>query len=570
MIKRRFSSGRAWLFSLLTCLLIPSAVQASLHEVLVGPLRGRFAPFLDTVLRQVPSKDFFKMIDMIDQNYHPKSDIEWYTHISNHIASIKPVLSKYTPLYKLYALKSQRTALSNQLKNLMSTEQASGIETAVEIGKPGTYIASIRGHLPNLKQTIAINYAQQITDTVEGFSRQSPLTPYNKFVSLDDYKQITDIPKSSVDLIICTIGLHHAPVEKLDAFVASIRSILKPGGIFILRDHDVVDDSMLKIAHAAHSVFNAVLAEETLEDELKEYRNFQPLSYWIALLQKHGFAVGDERITQDGDPSMNTFIKAIAQPHNNDEYEAMMIHRLAQKPGHRRDIMQTYLTTPEWLSVDIPQEYGNFITHTPFYEFPWIASVRSFWKAFYASYTVAVRKRGVLPVLMSPYTQMNLFVGSTLTIEHVIKAIISAPIRYMFSGAEAETLQTVVYDPENEIGMLHPDIKILEVLENDLKLVEVPRYKQFLRAMLQLPGTNSLEFRTIGGQKTIMCKIRSKDNSHRLIERLLPDCVVEFEWTLPTQAAYTYAGITVPVTSLRQFVQHMREQNNELLYVHDF
>jgi hypothetical protein len=197
-------------------------------------------------------------------------------------------------------------------------------------------------------------------------------------------------------------------------------------------------------------------------------------------------------------------------------------------------------------------------------------TVFCYWQTFIASCKVAIQKRGILPVLTSPYLLMNTFIGSTLTIEHIIKAIISAPIRYLYAGAEAATLQALVYDPQDEVNLLSAHIKVIESYDNQIKLVEVPRYKQFLNTLLLLPNMHALTFITIGGQKEILCKIRSQDRSHRAVQDAIPNCTVEFEWTLPTQATYTYAGITVPVKYLKQFMQFMHKQKNEIVYLHDF
>lgn len=558
-----------------------------LKEVLVGPLRERFRPFLDTILMQIPSKDFFTMIDghystilSARELHYYLSDEEWnqryfsdrmlYEYMLVSAPAFKTFFSRYTPLYKLYALQRQRRVLSDQIKQLIAPQSCAQIATCVEIGKPGTSIASIRDYLPHVKRIICVNATEKVTDRLEGFSMRSPLTPYHQFILLNDYEPITAIDQDSVDLIVCTIGLHHVPVEKLDNFIASIRSLLKPGGIFILRDHNVTDIDVLKVVHAAHSVYNAILAAESVENELKEYRNFQPLSYWIALLQKHGFIVGEERIIQEGDPSMNTLIKATAHPRDREEYEMMIANQLDHDPRHKRDIIQTYLTTPEWLSVDISQEYSNFINHTPFYEFPWIDTIRSYWKAFSECCKVAIKKRGIMPVITSPYMLMNTFIGSTLTIEHILKAIISAPIRYMYSGTEAETLQALVYDPCNELASLGTNITVITSYDNHLKVVEIPRYMLFLKTILALPSITSLEFRTIGGQKEIMCKVRSMTKAYQDTGTHIPGVMVNFEWTLPTQPDYTYAGLTVPVQCLKQFVQYMHTQGTQILYIHDF
>lgn len=214
-----------------------------LRDVLTGPLHERFAPFLDNVLTQISSANFFAMIDAIPPLDRPQSDEQWYEYIAHNTLAAKPILARHTAFYQLYALKAQCSTLSKQLQLLITHNEAAHVTTCMERGTPATYIASIRGHLSRLKHIIAVSDTQTITDGVKSFSL-------------------------SVDLIVCTICLHHIPVEKLDACVHSLRDILKPGGLFLLRDHDVIDEETHKIVYTAHSVFNAVLANQN-------YRNIR-------------------------------------------------------------------------------------------------------------------------------------------------------------------------------------------------------------------------------------------------------------------------------------------------------
>ena len=67
------------------------------------------------------------------------------------------------------------------------------------------------------------------------------------------------MPDASVDLVTCYIGLHHIAPAEARAVRASIRRMLRPGGMLILRDHDVTTPEMDTFVSLAHTVFNAGL-----------------------------------------------------------------------------------------------------------------------------------------------------------------------------------------------------------------------------------------------------------------------------------------------------------------------
>lgn len=112
---------------------------------------------------------------------------------------------------------------------------------------------------------------------------------------------------ASLDLVTCYIGLHHAPIEKLEDFIAFIARVLKPGGRFILRDHDVTTESMNHFVSLVHTVFNLGL-NESWEFNAKEFRNFQSVETWCQLLGNFGFIDSGKKILQDNDPSDNTLL----------------------------------------------------------------------------------------------------------------------------------------------------------------------------------------------------------------------------------------------------------------------
>ena len=52
-------------------------------------------------------------------------------------------------------------------------------------------------------------------------------------------------------------GLHHLPPDRLSAFLEQVKRVLRPSGLFIVREHDASPE-LMPMLDLAHSVFNAV------------------------------------------------------------------------------------------------------------------------------------------------------------------------------------------------------------------------------------------------------------------------------------------------------------------------
>ena len=372
---------------------------AHLSTIFNNPeLRQQFAPFIDNILRQVSSEKFYHLIDSLSPV--KQNDANFYSALLKKIHTVKPKVSLY---YQFRSLQHQKKELTKQIITLL--EGKNRIEGSIEIGTPGTYTSSLKRTITITGPIYASTEQQNITDRIQC----NGMLPYDSFIPLQDYEPITagSIPDNSVDLVLCVIGLHHIPQEKLAAFIASIARIIRPGGTFILRDHDCRSAEILSIAHVAHSVYNLLIPTVSLYEELHEYRNFNNLEHWINLVEHHGFLAGPQRLLQAGDPTLNTMIKFTKIAISPQDKLNQITHNLHQSPGYERDIMQTYLSAPEWNSVDSSQEYATFIEHTPFYAFPYFASIASYWKVFRESWKVAAQKKGHLSVLYACYFLRN-------------------------------------------------------------------------------------------------------------------------------------------------------------------
>lgn len=562
MILNRFFST-----FVITFLFIPQLFSSD-HVVSVftePDQRSAIASFIDSVLRQLPSEKIIELVDeiMLEQDLN---DQELYEKLSK---KIEPLRSRLDILRVIKLIRFQQQLLEKQITALLGEHY---VGNCLEIGTPGTYSSTIRDRISG--KIYALLDKPAITDVVQAYSLNPAhsFKGYQEFVPFNNYDPISqEVPDNSIDLIICTIGLHHVPPHKLDAFIDSLKRVLAPGGIFLLREHNAHSPQLVSLAFAAHSIFNVMIPQESLETELKEVRNFHALAYWKNLLQAHGFVIGAEEYLQEGDSTLNTFIKYTKKCETFNDYKISATQRANKYPDYARDGVQKYLTTPEWNNVDAAQQYSQFINTVPFYEFPYMAHVKTFWKTFYNSWRCAAEEKGgniklfLSPNLLFNYTLMNIFIGAFMTVEYSAKAIVSWPIRMMLSGVEATTLLALVHDPKNEIAHVDPTIKIVEQYDGALKLVSIPRYVQFLASVKKLIKS-SVTFIKIAGNETILCKIRHKNTP----SSLKATWVEKFTWQMPTVPEYIYAAYAVPVSDLKEFIDTLEQQHGELLYIHDF
>lgn len=551
----------------------PAAHRSELHTVFFDTtLRKDCISFMQHVLQHQKPQQFFDAIDriseqeqLVDKNV---SDECWYKKLSSLKQSdyILPL-----PYDALRALANQKKILGSQATSLLKKDTP--YNNCVEIGTPGTYASLLKTTLPITGSICVVNDKQQWSDAVQSFSYKplNGFVAYDNFVPLNEYEPITEesIASSTVDLVVCFIGLHHVPVEKLDAFLSSIARILRPGGVFLLREHDAATPEIMALTHAAHSIFNLYLAKATLSDEINEYRNFNDMSYWTTLLEAHGFDCGDTRLLQEGDPTKNTLFACTKRARNIQEQTEIVTHELHKNADYVRDDIQGILTTPEWHNVHTSEAYSEFINHTPFYEFPYFKSIKSFWHIFAQSFLLARQKKGTWATLTSDYTQMNLFIGAMSTLEYGAKGIVSLPLKWMFSGKAATTINLLVKDRQGEAAQLGNSMKVIKQHpDTDLILLEVPRYKEFLNCMQVLADTN-IELIEVAGQKEIQLTV-AYNHRQQLDDCLaLPGCSYQYDWQVPTRSL-THAALIVPVASLKIVLKKLAQRTVDIVYIHDF
>ncbi|TNE66385.1 MAG: FAD-binding protein [Alphaproteobacteria bacterium] len=264
--------------------------------------RDRFYLFLQNIFNLYPEDRFHTLIEATSKAQDTDEDI--YRALQDQLPGIKPALADLT--HALPALKVQKQEMARQTAKLLADKAK--IDGYVEIGTTGRYVKALKKSL-KLTGPITLLHDKAPTNSPVDIVERGQIGKLGRFVDIRDYAPISeaDIATASCDLVTCYIGLHHAAPEKLEPFLKSVARILRPGGTFILRDHDVPDETMNRFVCLVHTVFNLGTGE-SWDTNAAEPRYFNALGHWAAALERCGFRDSGARLTQANDPSANTLM----------------------------------------------------------------------------------------------------------------------------------------------------------------------------------------------------------------------------------------------------------------------
>jgi len=262
--------------------------------------------FLQNIYRIYPEDKFHYLILQLCEKY--STDKEIYEQLQKQLPTIKPFLSNIR--YALPALFKQKNEMAKQTLQLLGDKK---INHYVEIGSMGRYVNALRKKR-EINGSIYLIDDKQPTYSPVDIMERGQINKLGHTFLLNNYDPISEnqISSNSVDLVTCYIGLHHCPLDKLNAFARSIGRILKTGGSFIVRDHDVTTPEMHTFVCLIHTIFNAGLNIPWSENA-SELRHFTSIDKIVSLLKEEGFLFSGKKLLQNHDPSLNTlmeFVKA--------------------------------------------------------------------------------------------------------------------------------------------------------------------------------------------------------------------------------------------------------------------
>jgi SAM-dependent methyltransferase len=272
---------------------VPSEFKSVLGEI---RWHDALYKFLQNIYRLYPEDRFHALIKTATQEFDTDEAI--YRSVQRQLPSIKPFHADLT--YALPSLFKQKREMARQTLALLDAKRS--LDGYVEIGSTGRYISELRKHVDVSGAVVLVNDVAPSNSPVDIMERGG-LRKIGAFNPLSNYAPL-DLADGSFDLVTCYVGLHHIPLDRLDPFINSFVRALKPGGLFILRDHDVVSTEMNTFVSLIHTIFNAGLGVpwETNQSEL---RFFRPVAQWEQRLQTHGLQSLGKRLLQSHDPSDN-------------------------------------------------------------------------------------------------------------------------------------------------------------------------------------------------------------------------------------------------------------------------
>lgn len=281
---------------------VQGAKDSTFHAIYDDPVqRERFKGFFEEVFRLYPPEQLHGLVEQATRTH--ATDAEIYAAVVKGLPDISPRTRMVT--LALPALKKQKQVMAGQSHKLLGDPKR--IDGYLEIGTTGRYVNALKKLVPLEGPIFVCNDRKPSKDPADIVER-GQISEVGTFVDLGNYDAIAEtVPNDSLDLITNFIGFHHAPLDRLEPFIAGIRRVLRPGGKLLLREHDVVDPTMDAVVSLAHDVFNAG-TDVSWADNQAEIRKFRSVADWKALLEGQGFRVASAPEAQAGDPTNNLLL----------------------------------------------------------------------------------------------------------------------------------------------------------------------------------------------------------------------------------------------------------------------
>ncbi|AYV77738.1 MAG: oxidoreductase FAD-binding [Edafosvirus sp.] len=520
--------------------------------------KHKFQLFLKYVLNILPYEKVMKLIEDKYTNSNGKDVtdddifkmISEFSHKQNKLKYISKTIKN---------LNLQKAELAKQTQSLLhECDNNKKFNGFVAIGDPGRYINKLKQKI-NIKGPIYILHdKKQASDVIERGTLKSP----GQFMKIN-YDKIEchdiTIAENSVDMVTCYIGLHHFDKESLHNLLTIIRKILRPNGVFIVREHNCYG-KLQNIVTAAHHIYNAI-TKQPITEEHKEYRHFRSLNEWSNILDKYDLIDNNKYQLQKHDPTENYLICLTNNKKNHDEIPAKIKNIVNVRNTYKRPLDQTYQTLPEWYSVDIVREYGHFMTSVPWYKYPYLKVLSTFWKLFFKETKISFNRMG-WKAFTSSYIIMNSVIGTLIMIVFVQLQILAIPLLILYGlpgNQEPERIELICKTAKKiDFSTINDKIKVISKWDNfddnyHYSLLEIPRYKPFTQIMLQFAERNIIACEIAGNTK-IQIKVSMMDK--KLLEAIKTSgiCKILFDFISPS-TQHIQVAVEVSTSQIGELVK---------------
>ncbi len=261
--------------------------------------------------------------------------------------------------------------------------------------------------------------------------------PYRMHVPLNDtdcqhpeeqvdktYKPLEgEIPEGSLDLVSALGGFHHTPMARMGPFIDSLRTKLRPGGVILLRDHNVMSEALRDMVSVVHSFVNAGNKTPWVV-EAGEIREFRNLAQWTEFMQAHGFVrISNEELILQDDPTQNAMLAFARKPDNLEELQTAARFR----KDSVRSPDSTRATWIEWGNVRYSKQFAHFLQSKHAYAFDYLGHLSQHWKYFTTYIKESRRDMSLREIVLFDNFSMNIFILSATAFQCIAGYLGSLP-----------------------------------------------------------------------------------------------------------------------------------------------
>lgn len=493
-------------------------------------LREKLVLFLENVFRVESPRVAYSLIAQCVWSPRNIDDFMVFRELCQRLRSrsMQTLLKLRNGYRQLRQLQQQVTDLSEQLEEILAelgVRRRRVIRDVLTMGDPGRLVLPLKRML-GVKGRVWVVHDKErgFTDAVE----RGSLGSVGRFVPID-YDNVAElpIPSNSVDLVTLSMGLHHFHQDQLSTVLAIIRRVLRPGGIFIVREHDARPD-LLPICDLAHSVFNAVMGVSE-EEEQREIRAFRPILEWRDVLTRAGFedtyiykvlpvhmdptedymlafvkppfgradgklpeaafdggaaeSKGEEsRGDEEARPRSSTASSAtpssapqLRRAVSDQTDEGARVERVCRSADDaivesgQRPVRalhdSTWYKLPEWLLVTVAQEFGSSLDHTPWYRFPYLQFVALYWRVFDRELRVVAAADGLAAAVINSGAFMDFVIGVVLTLLFLQLKLLALGGLLAYGTSNQREFDQLIVEAPNEVDWesIDPRLKAVKV-----------------------------------------------------------------------------------------------------------
>ena len=378
------------------------------------------------------------------------------------------------------------------------------------------------------------------------------------------------------------MGLHHIPQDQLQTYLKMIYRILRPNGLFLFREHHAYEE-LKPLLDVAHMVFNVVTGVD-YESEVNEIRAFRTIEQWHSCLRENGFEdtfVYDEQEDDPTDDIMIVVRKGEKESLHTDE-------------GLKNENFQRINAAPEsncfrpceWLVVRIAIQFGQYLTHTPFFFFPYMKYLFIYWSLLRVETNLAIGKFGIKTAVTSSVGfLMNSIVGILLSLAFIQLSFFSFLIRFIGGVRTKPEYEQLIIKKEDDDQNENFDFKqgidsqiddIQKLREKNVYAIRVPRHIGFTSIIKKL-ALNSTKFNLLSisnqnGRIQIELLIPNKNEQRLVWLKQRSNLEIIYEFKNPTDQTQTNIFIAVDIKHLFSFLRDCAqfEEEKSLMIVQIF